>query len=65
MRVIDRLNKEQQDLLNKMSKTTKRKPPKHKKNTQNFTESELHELMGVNRDTYKRVKGGAVRSNRR
>lgn len=65
VRVIDRLNKEQQDLLNKMSKTTKCNPPKRKHPKQDYSEEELLELMGVNRDTYKRGKGGAIKSNRR
>lgn len=40
-----------------------RKPEKNKKEKK-LSERDLKDLMGTNRDTYKRV-GGAVRSNRK
>lgn len=64
MRLIDHLSKEQLDKLNRIG-NTKPNPIKRKKPKQNYSESELHELMGVNRDTYKRGKGGAYKSNKK
>ncbi|WP_163538291.1 hypothetical protein [Gracilibacillus sp. YIM 98692] len=41
----------------------KSKQPKQKRNKkqEKLSQSELKELMGVNRPTYKRAKGGAIR----
>lgn len=39
----------------------KENPAAEKKHKEGFSERELRELMGVNRDTYKRGPGGAFR----
>lgn len=49
MKVKDHLNKEQLKKLNQIKKTEK------------LSERELHDLMGINRDTYKRNRGAIRR----
>jgi hypothetical protein len=51
MKLADRLNKEQAAKLNRMRKKKMRK-------------SEVLDLMGVNRDTYRRVRG-KIKNNRK
>lgn len=51
MKLRDHLTDDQKRKLNRMAK---------KKEKVNW-----HEIMGVNRDTYKRGKGGAFKSNRK
>lgn len=48
------------DQLDKDNKKNKRKRKRKKQNTESFTEKDLLELMGVNRDRYER-RGGAIR----
>jgi hypothetical protein len=57
MKLADHLSREQHEKLKRMKKHRhrKRKPER----------IDWHDLMGVNRDTYKRGKGGAMRSNKR
>ncbi|MFD2046026.1 hypothetical protein ACFSTA_12450 [Ornithinibacillus salinisoli] len=50
MKLKNHLSKEQLHKLQKLKKEEK---------------VNWHELMGVNRDTYKRGKGGAIRNNRK
>ncbi len=53
MRLVDMVSKEQKENLQKL------RHPKKKK--EKFSDYDLRDLMGVNRDTYKRGKGGAIR----
>lgn len=43
---------------NKINQTYK---PKKRRNKQKLTTNEIHDLMGVNRDTYKRNRGAIRR----
>ncbi|WP_156914238.1 hypothetical protein [Paucisalibacillus globulus] len=56
MKLADHLRKEQHDKLKKMKYKNK---PKHKKRKPEHID--WHDLMGMNRDTYKRGRGGAIR----
>lgn len=56
MRVIDLVSKEQKKQLQEMSHRKKRPSKKKKEEKVNW-----QEIMGMNRDTYKRGKGGAIR----
>lgn len=49
MRIRDHLSEQQKKQLNQ------------KKKKENLSDKDLKELMGINRDTYKRGKGGAIR----
>lgn len=53
----------QTELIEKGFVKGKKKSPRNytKKNREDFTVRELQELMGMNRDTFKRGKGGAFR----
>jgi hypothetical protein len=66
MKVRDHLSKEQQEKLKKYKKP-KYKKPKHKKKKRKRKPEQVdwHDLMGMNRDTYKRGRGGAYRSNKK
>jgi len=54
MKFADHLSPDQKMHLEKMRKKKDR-----------LTKKDILELMGVNRDTYSRKKGGAIRSNRK
>lgn len=62
MKLADQLNHEQRMLLEKMGK--RKKPPSKKKKRKGKPKEEKvnwKEIVGMNRDTYKRGKGGAIR----
>jgi hypothetical protein len=61
MKLADHLSREQHEKLKRMKQNNKRK----KKRKNKPERIDWHDLMGVNRDTYKRGKGGAMRSNKR
>ncbi|WP_176481827.1 hypothetical protein [Paucisalibacillus globulus] len=54
MKLADHLSKEQRKKLNK-----------HRHKKQQKEKVNWHDIMGVNRDTYKRGRGGAYRSNKK
>lgn len=54
MKIGDQLTNEQMDKLSQINK------PKKKRNKQKLSRKEIHDLMGINRDTYER-RGGAIR----
>ncbi|MDN4525335.1 hypothetical protein [Fictibacillus fluitans] len=54
MKLYDRLSAEQKRKLNNIKRPDKKK---RKKKNKGFSERDLKDLMGVNRDTYKRVNG--------
>lgn len=58
MRLGDQLSKEQKQQLNKMAVSNKKQS--HKKKTEQLSQRDWEELMGMNRDTYIR-RNGAVR----
>jgi RNA polymerase-interacting CarD/CdnL/TRCF family regulator len=55
MKFVDYLSEEHRKKLEKMRKKKKDK----------LSKKDILELMGVYRDTYRRKKGGALRSNRK
>lgn len=55
MKVMDRLNKVQKQQLDRL-RSQQKKPP-----NEYLSERDLEELMGVHRDTYKRVNGAVRR----
>ncbi|SET85862.1 hypothetical protein SAMN05216389_1443 [Oceanobacillus limi] len=57
MKVADHLSREQHKKLKRMKDYKKKRKRNEKVN--------WHDLMGMNRDTYKRGRGGAIRSNRK
>lgn len=64
MKFADHLSKEQIRLLNQPpTKNKKKRNPKKskKKKQEKLSEHDLRELMGTNRDTYKRVRGAVRR----
>lgn len=54
MQLHERLDEQTKRKLNKLKKQTKHK-------SKLYSRREVEELMGVNRPTYKRGKGGAIR----
>jgi hypothetical protein len=54
MQLHERLNEQTKQKLNELKKQNKHK-------TEQYSKREILELMGVNRPTYKRGKGGAIR----
>lgn len=58
MKLQNHLSKEQQEKLKKLKYNNK---PKHKRKKKKPERIDWHDIMGVNRDTYKRGKGGAIR----
>ena len=57
MKLADHLDKSTKDKLNSVKKKRKRKK---KCNVERFTEKDILDLMGTNRDRYER-RGGAMR----
>jgi hypothetical protein len=59
MKLRDHLDKQQLDKLNQLKKPNKPKQkPKKRKKKENIN---WKHIMGMDRDTYKRGKGGAIR----
>jgi hypothetical protein len=52
MKLADHLSREQQEKLKRMKKRKNKSRPER---------IDWHDLMGMNRDTYKRGRGGAIR----
>lgn len=64
MRIYDLLTHRERTALFKLSGGIKHHSDKRKRNRRNserFSDRELKELMGVNRDTYKKVNGKVKR----
>lgn len=62
MRIYEHLSENERNKLNAFIK--RKKPPSKKvfgHEPKNLSRKEIEELMGVNRDTYKRVKGRVKR----
>ncbi|MBS4171929.1 hypothetical protein [Bacillus sp. FJAT-49736] len=65
MKLADHLDKDTRRKLEKMGK--KKKPPSNDKpakkrwHTEKLTAADIRYLMGMNRDTYKRVRGAVKR----
>ncbi|SMQ75930.1 hypothetical protein SAMN05444673_2572 [Bacillus sp. OV166] len=58
MRIADHLSKEQKQQLNKMRSSPKKKS---RKKEEHLSQKDWEVLMGMNRDTYKRVNGAVRR----
>ncbi|APC48969.1 hypothetical protein BME96_12545 [Virgibacillus halodenitrificans] len=56
MRVMDHLSSEQKKALG-FNRHKKKPPSKKIVHQERLSAAELEELMGINRDTYKRVRG--------
>lgn len=65
MLFVDHLTKEQIRLFNQMSKSTKKPdkdaPKPQMKRAEKLSQSDLRDLMGMNRDTFKRNRGAIRR----
>jgi hypothetical protein len=61
MKVEDYLSKDTKSKLKKMRKRRKKRKKPGDPFKEKLSERDLKDLMGLNRDTYSRGKGGAIR----
>jgi hypothetical protein len=61
VKLEDRLTPQRKEVLKNIRKRKRRKNKPKSKPTENLTEKDFRELMGMNRDTYKRGPGGSIR----
>jgi hypothetical protein len=61
MKIIDHLDEETKKKLNKRRRRKRKKKANADPLKEKLTKKDIVELMGMNRDRYKRGKGGAIR----